>query len=636
MNLKSIIDGLNEEQKSAALDFYGASFILAGPGAGKTKTLVSRTANMIAQGIPAESIILFTFTNKAAKEIKERIINTIGDEGKKIMIGTYHSICVRFLRQYADRLPPYTKNFSIFDSEESGSILKKICKREDKLDYKEVASFISKSKRKRVTPKMALEQNRGNAQIIGSAYRDYQKELHLQGAMDFDDLVLNFVEILNFCPDVLQKVNSRYQYIVADEFHDSSSLDVELIRLLAGENQNVCMILDPDQSIYAFRGARLDTVLGVQKYFDNMKTFVLNQNYRSTQTIVNAACSLISHNPTTLEKNLFSDNDIGEPVIFFKEDSQAKEAFRVVQLVKLLKSNYGLNYKDIAILYRMNSMSRSIEEAFIPNSIPYQIVGGCPFAARKEIKDILSYVKVMKNPFDLESFTRAVNTPKRGVGAKAIESIKEYSRTHYNESMSLLDAARNTPLKGKAKQGVDDFINYIDVLQQRYEEHQEPGDFIKNIIQETDYMNHINKTEKTETERETKIEMLTELLNIAYAFDNINDFLENMTLDSATLEVEEETDDKVNLLSGHSSKGLEYEAVIIIGCNEGTSPHFRALEAVKDMEEERRLFYVAMTRAKKYLFLTRPNSMLKMGRTVYCKESRFIKEINKKYIKRFT
>lgn len=631
MDNQTILNGLNDDQKQPVLDFEGASFILAGPGAGKSHTVVSRTAYMINNGVDPSRMILFTFTNKAARELKTRVMKYIGKEGEKITVGTYHSICVRFLRRYADKIG-YSNKFSIFDTDDSINVLKKLCKPAG-IEYKRAMDYISDCKKRCATPEMAIRRANGFDQKLAAIYRDYQAELKLQDAMDFDDLIINTIVLFQSNHDVLQRINEQYTYITADEFHDSSKTDLRLMALLAGERQNICMILDPDQSIYGFRGASLDSVLGVDKIFPDLKTFVLHRNYRSTQTIVNAACSLINRNTKTIKKELYSLNDVGEELIFFAEDDQEKEALRCVKLIKTLtNAKFGLENKDICILYRMGYMSRVIEEAFLKNSIPYKIIGGLPFCSRKEIKDILSYARVVFNPHDFESYKRSVGVPKRGVGETTLEKVKVFARHNYTEAIDFVTASSELPIKGKTRVNMDGYIKLIQRLTIMYEQNIEPQVFIKEIIDSINYIQHIKDTEPLKSQQDERIANLQELLNIASTFETINDFLENMSLNSNFDDSEEK--DQVCLMTEHASKGLEFPAVIIIGSNEGTAPHYKAT-TTDDIEEERRLFYVAMTRAEKYLFMTRPKKVIQQGRFNYPLESRFIKEIDKKYLKRF-
>ena len=392
------------------------------------------------------------------------------------------------------------------------------------------------------------------------------------------------------------------------------------------------MILDPDQSIYGFRGANLAAVLGVDKIFPDLKTFVLRRNYRSTQTIVNAANSLIENNSQTIDKELYSENDVGEKLLFFSEENAEQEALRCVKLIKALTSKqFGLEYSQIAILYRMTYLSRTVEEAFLKNGIPYKVVGGLPFCGRKEIKDILSFIKFANNPNDFESFKRSVGIPKRGIGEATLDKVKDYAKTAYSQPIDFIQAIKELPIKGKAKNSLTTYVELIESLKTKIDNNDSPKDVLKDLIKTINYKQIVNDTENSETIIEERLNNLKELLNIASTFDNMTDFLDSMALNIP--DDESDTNNKVNLLTQHTSKGLEFEAVILLSCNEGTSPHYKAIIA-SDVEEERRLFYVAMTRAKKYLFLTRPKKVMKEGRLVSVNESRFIKEISKTYLKR--
>lgn len=626
-----VLKTLTSDQKAPVLDYNGPSFILAGPGAGKTHTVVSRTRYMILDGVDPSKIILFTFTNKAAKEIQNRVIDKIGEAGRQITVGTYHSICVRFLRKYAEYINR-TKNFTIFDTEDSLSVIKKLPVGE--YDHRDALSYISDKKSRMVGATMAMQQAATKRdQVLSDVYRRYQKELDDQDAMDFDDLIYYTILLFERSPEVIREINSRYHYIVADEFHDSSPRDIRLIELLAGEMQNVCMILDDEQSIYRFRGADIGAVLSVNRIFPSMKTFVLQQNFRSTNMIVRASRSLISHNENQLQKTIFTANEDGTIPIFFEESSQEAEASRVQMLVKMLTSRYGLKYSDIAVLYRMSYLSRAIEQSLLQASIPYRIVGGTPFYARKEVKDILCYARLVYNPMDYEAFKRVINVPKRGLGETSVDKIFHYARTQYSQPISFVRAAAEIELKGAAKNGLAKF-NRIMAELMNHAETDDAAEFITRIVQETDYVQMVLDDESESTKAEDRLGNLQELANIAATFDTLEDFLQSMSLDSQINE-DVEDDNKLNLQTQHSSKGLEYKAVIMIGCNESISPHFKAMTP-EDMEEERRLFYVGMTRAEKYLFMTRARYMMMRGQTQRMIESRFINEIDPDYLERYT
>lgn len=583
---------------------------------------------MLLDGINPYNILLFTFTNKAAKEIMNRIASAVGDDvASKITMGTYHSFCCKLLRKYGEKIG-FEKRFSIFDADDSKKVLKKILKGED-ADEKIISSYISKNKHKLISPQVAMT-NEKDAKFA-QYYKEYQDELFAQQAMDFDDLLFNAIKLLELNPDVLTEVNNKYKYISADEYHDSSTADIRLIQLLAGDNKNVCFILDDNQSIYSFRGADLQAVLNIRNIFPELKTFFLNQNYRSTQMIVEASKSLISKNQNQIEKQIFTNNSEGDPVIYIQEQDPNYEAQRISKSIQLLKNKYNYNYKDIAILYRTSAQSRAIEESFLRYNIPYEILSGVNFYERKEIKDLLSYISVISNKFNTERFLRIINVPKRGIGEKTIEKILDESRSDIIP-IDFIQACKNLinkkELKGKAKTGIEDFINIIEKIESKINDLTVP-EVLGEIIKETNYYEYL-KTYDEETYDE-RVGNIIELVELSYDFLTIEDFIEQTTMNRKQ---DEDEDDKVQMLTMHMSKGLEWDAVFIIGANEGTNPHFRSLTLISAIEEERRLFYVAMTRAKKNLFILRPKRAKQNGYFVTCKPSRFIGEINSKYLYR--
>lgn len=583
---------------------------------------------MLVDGLNPENMLLFTFTNKAAREIKERISHAVGEEiANKITMGTYHSFCCRLLRQYGTNLG-YKKGFSIYDSDDSKKICKDLTKGSN-VDYKALISYISNQKRKMISPQRAMELAVSTNDPYAKYYGDYQDRLFNQNAMDFDDLIYNTIRLLQGYPDVLNKVNNRYLYISADESHDSSGADIELIRLLAGERQNVCFILDDNQSIYGFRGADIDAVLNIRKIFPDLKTYFLNQNYRSTETIVEASKSLIAHNSNQIEKNIFTENARGDKIIIFEEGTAQLEATRIVKTIQLLLRKYGYSYKDIAILYRTSGQSRIVEEIFLRYKIPYEILSGINFYARKEVKDILGFVRFLCNPYDLEAFSRVINIPKRGIGDKTIEKIIDECNNHLppvdaiTACRTLLDEGS---IKGKAKAGISQFIQMYDALNLQKDNLTVP-ELLSEIIKLTNFYDYLQADD--EEKYDDRVSNVMELIELSYSFLSLEEFLEQTSLDRKE---DEDSDDKVQLLTMHMSKGLEWPAVFIIGANEGINPHFRSLGSNKDIEEERRLFYVAMTRAKRNLFISRPKKVQQNGYFMDGKISRFVNEINGQYI----
>jgi DNA helicase-2/ATP-dependent DNA helicase PcrA len=627
---EKIIGDLNEDQRVAAINYHGPCSIVAGPGSGKTKTLVSRTNLMIHEGIKANTIVLFTFTNKAAKEIKARVISAIGEEGHKITVGTYHSVCVRILKKYADYIG-FDNKFSIYDTTDSLGQLTELTKGRN-FDGKAALKYISDYKNRMISTKQAVDRAETDLEkAYAEVYTNYQNRLKDQNAMDFDDLITNTIRLLENNHDVLEILNKQWKYITADEFHDSCPRDIRLIELLGGEDQNICMILDDEQSIYSFRGADITAVLNVEQIFKGLKTYILKQNYRSTKTIVSAARSMIKRNKEQINKTIFTENAEGEPVVYIEEANQFKEAERVYLIINKLVKKYNLKYSDIAILYRMSYLSRNIEDALLRGRIPYKIVAGTPFYSREEIKDVLSYARLVNNPFDYEAFKRVINLPKRGIGDKNIKIIYDYSKTSKSHPISLIEACKSVELKGKAAQGLKDFNNVISRLEESAAT-DNAEQFITNVVMFTDYTLYLEKKD-TSGKAEDKIQNLIELVNLASSFEDLGDLLMNTFLDGQINE-EDESKGSVELMTMHASKGLEYKAVIIIGVNEGVNPHFKAL-TVKEVEEERRLLYVAMTRAEEYLFLLRARTTMQQNRPAPARESRFLREIDKRYMESY-
>ncbi|WP_139994975.1 ATP-dependent helicase [Kurthia sp. Dielmo] len=616
---------LNKFQLEPAQHINGPLFVLAGPGSGKTNLIVSRASYMIEKGIDPLSMLMFTFTKKAANEMRERVHLKVGPRANDLTVSTYHSFCSRLLRKYANYLG-YETNFTIYDTDDQISTIKKIAK-DGMFKPRDVINEISSMKNKNITPQKALEkaQYEGTAKdkYVAEVYKQYQKELKEQNAVDFDDLILLSILLLRTQPEVKREVNQRYRYLFCDETQDSSSRDLDLIKLLAGDDMNVCLIADDDQSIYAFRGADINEILKLKARFKGLKVYTLQQNYRSTQTIVNAARSLISHNEQSYEKELFTENKVGEQLMFIDTQNQSQEASYISTLIEALTQNGTYQYKDIAILYRMNHLSRSIEEALLQKQVPYTVVGGLPFYKRREIKDIMSYIRLAYNPLDREAFERAIGVPKRGVGDKSLEHIHAYVR---NRASNYIDALPNTDLRGKAKKGVEQFYTFMEKFREELYT-MAPKDIVLYVVHGIKYIDLL--VEMDEPDMETRVGNLDELVNIAASYDQVDEFLENLSLN---VEDAEQIENSINLMTLHASKGLEFPIIIMIGNNEGIIPSWRA-DTQASIEEERRLHYVGMTRAKEILILTRPKMVMNQGRSQYQEESRFIGEIDPQYIR---
>lgn len=625
-----ILGRLNEQQREAAINYQGPCVVNAAPGAGKTATLIARAAYMIEDGVSPDHILLFTFTRKAAKEIKDRVQAQIGEKAKGITVGTYHSFCMRLLRRYADNLG-WTKNFSIYDDEDKQGILKPLCKALDQ-DHRTIAGTISRYKQNLLSPTEAQQIAENNYEnVAAQIYEQYMQRMKSANAFDFDDLIYFAIRLLEAFPEVKATVNRKYTHITCDEAHDSSVEDLCLIQLLGGDSMNVCMILDCDQSIYSFRGANMAAVYEFIEDYE-FRQFMLERNYRSTQTIVDAARSMIAKNQEPFQKEVYSKNEIGTDIIYSVLGDTQNEAAQVVRTLKAMHKQ-GYAYKDMAVLYRMQFLSRNVEEALLKNSIPYQVVGGCPFYSRKEIKDIVSYARFIQNPYDYEAFKRIVNTPKRGVGDKSLQRIFSCHESIICDTMpvdGLLTACKRVMFKGKSKDAMANFVAMMEQLM-NYAECNSPKDTIDEIIKLTGYCSYLRESDKDKADE--RIENLMELEEIACAYTELQDFLNNMILNTQKSEDGDEIFDGVNLMTMHASKGLEFPVVIMIGANEGVIPHFKA-SLDGDVSEERRLFYVAMTRAEKYLFIMRPKIMMRAGAPSYCRESRFVAEINPSYVRK--
>ena len=630
---QEILAPLNEQQKKPAMDFEGSSIILAGAGSGKTKTIVVRVQNMINHGIDPRNILVFTFTRKGAEEIRSRIIAGIGEEGKHVTMGTYHSFCARLLRQNIGKFEIWDKHFTIFDAEDSQKILSDILKglkENNDLGVKasSAGKTISRWKERMMSPKDAAENAQNSYEkLVSQVYDEYAKQLRANNAMDFDDLIYFTIRLFERFPEVKSSANRHWHYIIADESQDSSPRDLELLYHLAGDKRNLCLVGDDFQAIYGFRGSDIDSFFYFVDEF-KLKKYELGRNYRSTQTIVNAAASLIAKNEHQFKKHIFSKNDVGTPIIQYSMQSQKAEAQRVVQIIKAMTKR-GVPRKEIAILYRMSYLSRVIEEELISNSIPYQMKSGTPFYARKEIKDLLSYLRFVVNPNDQVSFERALSRPKRGIGEKTLNKISSCLFNFDCDIMSLEDVDRiykNSNyfgLKGKTKQSWENFyeiLKQIDCMK-----NEKPSEILHALVSVSDYLPFLEKEDGDSfMERKKNVD---ELYNIACSYPTLEEFVANMTLNEA--EQPSEDDNRVNLMTIHGSKGGEWQTVIVIGCNQGILPCLRS-----NVEEERRLMYVAMTRAKEYLFLTRAMTMMHHGQLTTQEPSIFLSEIDPQYIRK--
>lgn len=601
--------------------------------------MVHRAAYMIANGIPASQILIFTFTRKAAQELKDRVSNLLGSSSKGMWVSTYHSFCAHVLRKYAQHIG-YTKSFSIYTETEKSGVLTKI--KDDlgiKIEISKVAAKISEYKEKMLTPEQArtAESVTGNQEdiIFADIYTEYQKILKNCNALDFDDLIFWMIKLLETKEDIRREINGQYRYIIADEGHDSSVQDLRLISLLSGPDPkewNLCFILDSDQSIYGFRGADISATIRFIK--ENKLTEIsMGQNYRSTKTIVEASDKLIRTNMLRLEKEVFTKNDIGNPITLCTADNNFQEVRMVTDIVKDCIAR-GYSYNDIAILYRMNRQSYDYEKAFLKEDIPYRILRGLAFAKRREIQDIMAYVQLTINSNDREAFKRIINVPARFVGDKTISQVEDILNA--NPGMNVLEACGIVKLKlKKTKAGIQSFLYVMNDFQDIAAEIQNNEEItadklIKAIVDVTNYRSFCESYSKDKKEYYERLGNILALTDIAKNYPTIEEFTEAVI---CTINPEEESEEGfVTLSTMHSSKGLEWPVVIIIGCNEGTTPCFMEILG-GEIEESRRLFYVAMTRAKQELYLTRAKIVMTNGNWQVPKISRFIREIPQRFLK---
>ena len=638
----SIYDTLNDRQREAVFHTEGPVLILAGAGSGKTRVLTHRIAYLIEEkGVNPWNIMAITFTNKAAGEMRERVDKIVGFGSESIWVSTFHSSCVRMLRRFIDRLG-FDTNFTIYDTDDQKTLMKDICKRLD-IDtkiYKEraIMAAISSAKDELIGPEeyeinvMADFSKRK----IALAYKEYQKELKKNNALDFDDLIMKTVELFQACPDVLEYFQERFKYIMVDEYQDTNTAQFKFVSLLAEKYRNLCVVGDDDQSIYKFRGANIKNILGFEHVFADAKVVRLEQNYRSTQNILNAANQVIQNNLERKTKTLWTENEEGEKLHFRQFMNAYEEAEYIVgDISKKVREKDG-EYRDMAILYRTNAQSRLFEEKFLMANIPYKLVGGVNFYARKEIKDLLAYLKTVDNARDDLAVKRIINVPKRGIGATTLSRVQDYAS---QENISFYDALRQaeqiTSL-GRAAAKVAPFVTFIQTLRSKAEI-LSPSELLKDIIDSTGYVKEL-EAEGTE-EAEARIENIDELITKVVSYEEENDeptlsgFLEEVAL-VADIDSVDGDDNQVLLMTLHSAKGLEFPFVYLAGMEDGIFPSYMTITAddPTEIEEERRLCYVGITRAMKDLTLTCAQQRMIRGETQYNKVSRFIKEIPRELV----
>ena len=637
----SIYDTLNPMQKEAVLHTEGPLLILAGAGSGKTRVLTHRIAYLIEEKeVNPWNILAITFTNKAAGEMRERVDSLVGFGAESIWVSTFHSTCVRILRRYIEHLG-YTTSFSIYDSDDQKTLMKQVFKTLDidTKQYKErsVLGIISSAKDKLISPEEFLL-NAGQdfrQKKVGEIYREYQNQLKKNNALDFDDLIVKTVELFQNDSQILDYYQERFRYIMVDEYQDTNTAQFKLISLLASKYGNLCVVGDDDQSIYRFRGADIENILSFEQTFPGARVIKLEQNYRSTQNILDAANGVIRHNRGRKEKSLWTANGTGDEILFKQFDDARDEADYIARQIR----DSEFSYQDQAVLYRTNAQSRLLEERCIFYNVPYRLVGGVNFYQRKEIKDILAYLKTVANGVDDLSVLRIINVPKRGIGATSMGRVTMFASEHGMSLYSALREARMVPGLGKAVEKIGRFISQMECFRAMAQsEEYSIQDLIEAILEETGYEEELKA--EGEIEAETRMENIQELINKAAAYEedsqhpSLDEFLEQVAL-VADIDNVDSSEDRVTLMTLHSAKGLEFPKVYLAGMEDGLFPGMMAVSSddPTDMEEERRLCYVGITRAKKELVITAARKRMTHGETRYCKPSRFVEEIPAELLK---
>ncbi len=633
--MNSLLTGLNKEQQQAVQHTEGPLLILAGAGSGKTKVLTVRIAHLLAQGVNPYEILAITFTNKAAKEMKSRVEGLVGDVANRIWLSTFHSFCAKFLRFEIDSFLGYNSNFTIYDTSDSQAVIKAALKAlnlDDK--YYPVGAMIaaiSDAKNQLLFASDFRKQARDfYQQKVADVYEYYERELRKNNALDFDDLLLVAVKLLQTNAAVLDKYSHRFRYVMIDEYQDTNHAQYLLAKLLASHWKNIAVVGDADQSIYAWRGADIQNILDFEKDYPNCRSIKLEQNYRSTKIILDAANAVIDNNEGRPEKNLWTDKIEGAKIQHFTAQSEHEEAAFIGDTIAKKHDIHDVPYGDMAILYRTNAQSRVLEEALIKRALPYTMVGGTKFYDRKEIKDVLAYLRVLYNPFDDLSLLRIINVPKRSIGATTVAKLQDYAREKGTSLfMTLTQLHLIDSIKGKTKEKLEEFGVLIFTLVSEMED-KTVLDILESILDRTGYLAQLE--ESTDPQDQARAENIGELLSVAKDFQDTNpsgtveDFLEQVALVNDVDSFEQE-EAKVTLMTLHAAKGLEFPIVFLCGLEEGLFPHSRTLMNPEEIEEERRLAYVGITRAEKELYISNATTRTVFGRTSSYLPSRFIDEI---------
>jgi len=641
--MSELLDNLNPKQREAAETTEGPLLLLAGAGSGKTRVLVHRMAHLVEKGVRPHNILAITFTNKAAKEMRHRVENII-PSGADIWVSTFHSMCVKILRIDVEKTG-FSRNFTIYDAQDAERLVKDVIKQlnidDKKFPAKSVMYEISNQKNELLTPEDMAMLSEGDFRLktIAKIYSVYQRRLIANNALDFDDIIMKTVELFSTHPDVLEKYQNRFRYIMVDEYQDTNTSQYQLIRFLSAKYENLCVVGDDDQSIYGWRGANINNILDFEKDFTGAKVIKLEQNYRSTGNILNAANTVIKNNSSRKGKKLWTDKGEGDSINLFRAETDIQESIYVMDTI-LRAVKLGKKHSEFAVLYRTNALSRVIEETLFKNGVPYRIFGGIRFYERREIKDVLAYLKAVANPNDEISLKRVINVPKRGIGDTTIEKITLYA---VEEEMNFLAALKNAEealgKKSKTSDRIGVFLEMLEMF--RTDSESMPvSDLIKKVIDETGYLDNLlfEKTSGNDDSQD-RLENVKELISKAAEFEKQSEtptlaaFLEDVAL-VADIDNYSETDDTVVLMTLHSAKGLEFPNVFIVGVEENIFPGYRAVsgETEKEMEEERRLCYVGITRAMERLYLS--NSVIRRHNGAYVSNapSRFLREIPKELI----
>lgn len=642
MQNQSMLEGMNDKQSEAVLTTEGPLLVMAGAGSGKTRVLTHRIAYLIEERhVLPWHILAITFTNKAAREMKERVAKLLGEAGNDVWVSTFHALCVRILRRDIEQLG-YNRAFTIADTSEQRTLIKRICEEQNidtkKFEPRQLLSAISNAKNAMEDPAtFAKNHQRPFDRMVARVYEAYQKELERNQTLDFDDLIMKTIELFKKAPETLTYYQDKFHYIHVDEYQDTNDAQYELVHMLAEKYENICVVGDADQSIYGWRGANMNNILNFEHDYPNAHSVMLEQNYRSTQTILKAANEVIANNLERKDKNLWTENGAGEKISYYRAQNEHDEAQFIVKKIQEERAKHNYQYQDFAILYRTNAQSRVIEETFLKSTVPYTMVGGHRFYDRMEIRDLLAYLTLIVNPLDSMSFERVVNTPKRGIGMTSVERLREFAQ---ESNLPLLAAAQNVQnanaISARTRNKIEEFGQLIAALQDEAKV-LSITDLTEQVLERTGYLAELQK-DKT-LQGQTRRENLEEFKSVTAEYDRqheddegmdhlqkLTDFLAGLALVSDQDDVDE-AEPAVTLMTLHAAKGLEFPVIFLIGMEEGVFPLSRAMTDNKELEEERRLAYVGITRAKKKLYITNAFSRMLYGHIQRNRPSEFVEEI---------